>query len=126
MDCKHEFLVGGIVEGVSGRLRIIGRCCDEMIRIGDCFESVYGYEDTVDADGHELAHRVNSVAVRLRVVRIHAYGHEMEALGEGMTGALDLEGSGQELVRPGLVLGGEFVSANGQTEPADVKSTSAS
>jgi len=97
-----------------------------MIRIGDFFESVYDYEDTVDADGHELAHRVNSVAVRLRVVGINAYGHELQALGEGMTGALDLEGSGQELVRPGLVMGGELVAANGQAQPTDAKSTRSS
>lgn len=126
MERNIEFTADGIIEGKPGQLRIIGRCCDTPVRIGDSFESVYDYQYSVDADGRELEHRVNPVAVRLRVVGIRAYGHSLEMIGEGMTGALDLEGSGMEQVRPGLVLGGEPVAANGQTAPADVKSSTAS
>jgi hypothetical protein len=126
MDRKIEFSADGIIVGKPGQLRIIGRCCEDPVRIGDAFESVYDYQYSVDSDGHELARRVNPVAVRLRIVGIEAYGRELESLGEGMTGALDLEGSGQELVHPGLVLSGELVVANGQSVPPQSKSSASS
>jgi hypothetical protein len=118
-----EFFVNGIVEGESGRLRVIGRCCEDTIQVGCCFRSVYDYDDGVDADGREVARRVRPCSVELRIARIHAYGHFLDFLSTAMTGTLDLEGTGMELVRPGLVLGGEPVIVNGQNLPSDVKAT---
>jgi hypothetical protein len=126
MDRKIEFYVHGIVEGESGLLRIIGRCCEDTVRVGDEFESVYGYKFETDADGRELTLHLNPTAVRLRIVRAHAYGQFLDFLSTGMTGTLDLEGAGMELVRPALVLGGDPVAANGAVRPSDVRSSTVS
>jgi hypothetical protein len=128
VDRKIEFSVDGIVQGESGLLRIIGRCCEDTIRVGDFFESIYNYRFSTDADGREITVHVDPAATHLRVVRIHTYGQFLDLLSPGMTGALDLDldGAGVELVRPGLVLGGEPVAANGQPQSADAKSTSVS
>ncbi|HEX3998566.1 MAG TPA: hypothetical protein VHX65_08465 [Pirellulales bacterium] len=126
MDRNIEFYVHGLVEGESGKLRFVGRCCADTIQVGDFFESVFAYEFATDSAGSEVTAHVHPEPLHLRIARIHAYGQFLDLLGTGMTGTLDLEGSGQELVRPGLVLGGESVAANGQTAPADVKSSTAS
>lgn len=102
MDRNIEFIVKGIVEGVSGRLRVIGRCSEEAIRVGDVFDSLYHVEETDSAGGEQ---RVDGKKVELHVRGIHAYGHELHELSPGMTGALDLEGVDRKFVEPGWLLG---------------------
>jgi hypothetical protein len=78
-----------------------------------------------NTDGREAILRLHPAAVHLRIVHAHAYGQFLDFLSTGMTGALDLEGAGMELVRPGLVLGGASVAANGEVRPTDMRSSTA-
>lgn len=82
-----EFIVSGIVEGVSGLTHVIGRCGDSSLRVGDVFETLE------DAAG------VNH-AVRVEIIKVHAYGHDLNELGSGMTGRLSLSGAGVEQITP--------------------------
>ena len=72
MDRKIEFSVDGIVEGNPGLLRIIGRCCEDTIRVGDFFESIYGYRFATDPDGHEITVHVDPAATAF-ACRPHPY-----------------------------------------------------
>lgn len=103
MNRRIEFIVKGIVEGVSGRLRVMGRCSEDSIRRGDSFQVLYRYQDGLDEAKTPV--RSASKALALQVVGIQAYGREIEELGAGMTGTIDLVGTGRELVEPGCLLG---------------------
>lgn len=91
MIAPTEFIVNGFVEGFAGELRIMGRCGDASIRLGDVFDKL---RDQVDG----------MKAVSLEVVAIQAYGRSLTELGMGMTGTIDVRGEGVQLLRPSSVL----------------------
>jgi hypothetical protein len=93
MTAPIEFIVEGFLTGFAGELRIIGRCGDVSIRIGDVFDKL---RDKTDA----------TRTVRLEIVAIQAYGRNLQELGFGMTGGVDVRGEGVEWIRPYSVLTG--------------------
>jgi predicted Zn-dependent protease len=101
MESSIGFIVNGIVTDDETYWHVIGRCGDGSIRIGDVFESV----DLPGAAAVESSESASWRPVRLRVERIQAYQQEMSELGSGMTGTIDLCGTGLELLIPGAVLG---------------------
>lgn len=97
-----EFIVNGVVEGTQGRFHVMGRCGDEPIRVGDVFDGIripVAVADIVPAESGTFR------PVSLVVERIQAYHRQLEELDAGMTGTIDLHGSGIELIVPGCVLG---------------------
>ena len=100
MARTFEFLIDGVVTGESGLIRVIGRCCDEPIRVGDHFRSVCAIEGF---DENKLPFATH--AVNLQVVSIQAYGQSIDALGPGMTGSLALIGEGAQWVLPNFAIG---------------------
>jgi hypothetical protein len=103
MNRKIEFLVKGIVEAISGRSRFIGRCTEDAIRVGDVFTQTYFLPGSSDSKGG--ATRSDEKTLQLRIVNLQAYGRELRQLGPGMTGTIDLDGTGADLVQPGALLG---------------------
>ena len=101
-----EFLIKGVVEGVSGRLTVIGRCGDEPIGVYDSFEVVFRNKKRPfpDESGQDPV-RAEQRPVKLRVECIHAYERSLEQLGQGMVGSLVLQGEGGNLIAPGWFLG---------------------
>lgn len=91
MIAPIEFIVNGFVAGFAGELRVIGRCGDVSIRAGDIFSKL---RDRIDG----------TKDIHLEVVALEAYGRDLQELGFGMTGALQVRGPGVELIRPSSVL----------------------
>jgi hypothetical protein len=110
MTTPIEFIVNGFVTGFAGELRIIGRCGDATIRIGDLFDKL---QDKIDG----------ARPVRLEVVAIQAYGRNLSELGFGMTGAIDVRGEGIELIRPSSVLVGTTADEPTSRESASTAAT---
>jgi hypothetical protein len=103
MNRSIEFLIKGIVEGQPGRLRVIGRCTEDTIQRADLFTCTFQYVDSADA--RQGVARTGIRPLQLKVIGLHAYGRELDQLGPGMTGTIDLDGTGFELVVPGSLLG---------------------
>ncbi len=101
---SFEFIVAGLVQ--VEHFTVMGRCGDEPIRVGDRFDAAYRYEPRKYPEefGDEPV-REEEKPVSLRVFCIHAYGRSLDALGEGMTGSLVLQGDGLDQIEPGWVLG---------------------
>lgn len=91
MTTLSEFIVNGFIAGYAGEQKVIGRCGDRSIRVGDLFDTL---RDKIDGPKQ----------VRLEVVAIQAYGRNLQELGTGMTGTIDVRGDGVELLRPSSVL----------------------
>ena len=96
------FLVKEIVADSDTYYHLMGRCCDFPIHVGDSFEVVYAATKSVGRDYPGLG---AAGRVKLRVERIEAYQRQLEMLGEGMTGMIDVRGEGLDRVEPGAVLG---------------------
>jgi hypothetical protein len=103
-DQDLKFIVDGIVDGDP--LTAFGRCGDTPIHVGEVFDAVYRNKRRRYADelGDEPVREVEKPAA-IRVVCIHAYERSLTTLGEGMTGALALDGDGLEYLAPGWILG---------------------
>ena len=101
-----EFIVDGWVSGESGRFRIIGRCGDEPIQVGDVFDAVFRYKHRryPDEMGQDPVREIEYPA-SLRVESISAYQRSLDELGQGMTGSLVVTGDGMGRVSTGWVLG---------------------
>ena len=91
MNSLCEFIITGVVTGVSGIFHVIGRCGDVSFRVGDVF-------DQIDYPGE------GSRPVSLRVTKITAYQRSLEEIGTGMTASIDVVGDGVDLLRPKSVL----------------------
>lgn len=102
-----EFIIAGTAAGLTDdRLTVIGRNGDVSLHVNERFQALYRYKPRRYPD--ELGEppvRDSEKAVSLRIVAIHAYEREVESLGEGMTGSLELEGEGLRSLAPGWVLG---------------------
>jgi hypothetical protein len=103
-DKEHQFIVAGVVHGE--RFTVIGRCGDRPIQVGDVFDAVYRYKRRryPDEMGDEPVREIEKPAA-IRVASIHAYERCLQALGQGMTGSLSLEGDGLQYLAPGWILG---------------------
>jgi hypothetical protein len=104
IDRELMFIVDGVVLGE--RFTVLGRGGDAPIYIGEVFDAVYRnkrrhYPDDL---GDEPVREVERPAA-IRVVCIHAYERSLNALGEGMSGSLTLEGEGLQYIAPGWTLG---------------------
>lgn len=104
IDKELQFIVAGVVHGE--RFTVIGRCGDRPIHVGDVFDAVYRYKRRRYPDelGDEPVREIEKPAA-IRVVSIHAYERCLQALGQGMTGSLSLEGDGLQYLAPGWILG---------------------
>ena len=99
-----EFIVSGLVQGDHST--VIGRCGDLPIRVDDTFDTLYRYKRMKYPDEFDQEPIIEAkCSVNLRVTCVHALGRSLDALGEGMTGSLALEGDGLEKIAPGWVLG---------------------
>jgi hypothetical protein len=109
-----EFIVVGLVDG--DHISVIGRCGDAPINVGDVFDAVYRYKHRryPDEMGNEPVREIEKPAA-LRVMCIHAYEMSLDALGEGMTGSLTLDGDGLEYLAPGWILGRKSEAETGVT-----------
>ena len=120
IEKELQFIVDGFVHGE--RFTVIGRCGDMPIHVGDVFDAVYRYKRRRYPDelGDEPVREVERPAA-IRVVSIHAYERCLQALGEGMTGSLTVEGDGLQYLAPGWILGRKSEnpsSAGPESEPA--------
>ena len=93
MTTPCEFIVSGFIEGFAGKMRLIGRCGDASIRVGDVFDML---KDKFDGPRR----------IRLEVMGIQAYERNLPELGSGMTGALEVRGDDVLRIRAGCVLVG--------------------
>jgi hypothetical protein len=120
IDNELQFIVDGFVH--RERFTVVGRCGDRPIHVGDVFDAVYRYKRRRYPDelGDEPIREIEKPAA-IRVISIHAYERCLQALGEGMTGSLTLEGGGPQYLAPGWILGQKSESpspANQGSEPA--------
>ena len=94
------FIVRHAVQDASGHFHVIGRCGDAAIRVGDTF-SVLHIPDRVADDkpsvGASRSGQHTSVAT-------HAYQPRLSELGGGLSGSIDLEGSGADELVPDAIL----------------------
>ena len=118
----HEFVISGVVCEERNRLTLIGRNGDTLIRLDETFDALLRYRRRRSAAeyGEEPVVEVEK-PVHLRVVGIRAYERDLDALGQGMTGSIVVEGEGLKSLAPGWVLG----ERNGTTLPAEAISGSA-
>jgi hypothetical protein len=112
-----QFIVDGFLSGE--RFTVVGRCGDRPIHVGDVFDAVYRYKRRRYPDelGDEPIREIEEPAA-IRVVSIHAYERCLQALGQGMTGSLTIEGDGLQYLAPGWILGQKSESPS----PADQES----
>jgi hypothetical protein len=112
---KVGFVIEYVVSDSESYFHAIGRCGDYAIHVGDEFDKIYApaimLRDAYPGLGEES--RVN-----LRVERVQAYQRELEELGRGMTGTIDLCGEGLKQVVPGAVLG---IPAHGEVQEPSIK-----
>jgi hypothetical protein len=94
------FIVRHAVQDASGHFHVIGRCGDAAIRVGDTF-SVVHIPDRVADDKPSVG---ASRSVQLTIVGIQAYQRSLSELGGGMSGSIDLEGSGADELVPDAIL----------------------
>jgi hypothetical protein len=97
-----QFIVNAVE---SEQKHVIGRCGEMPIHVGDVFDFVVNYKPRKYPDEvGEPPVLVRETSVALRVAHIHAYESCLDELGQGMTGALVLDGDGLQHVAPGAVL----------------------
>ncbi len=102
----YEFMVDAIEEIEPNQWRVVGRCGDIPIRIGDRFDRVFCYkprqypEESGCPPVREITKKIG-----MSVLRIHAYQRSLPELGQGMTGLLVIEGEGADLIQPDWILG---------------------
>ncbi|HUE73076.1 MAG TPA: hypothetical protein VMP01_19485 [Pirellulaceae bacterium] len=96
------FIVEYVVSDNEGYFHAVGRCGENPIHVGDQFHRIYAPAVIVRSSYQGLG---EVSPVKLRVERIQAYQHQLEKLGQGMTGTIDLRGDGLNRVIPGAVLG---------------------
>ncbi len=103
------FIVEGVVTDSDTYYHLIGRCCDIPIHIGDRFEVAYAPAKPIGRDYPGLG---VAGSVKLRVERIQSYQRQLEMLGEGMTGTIDVRGEGLNRVEPPSLsgLGRRFIA----------------
>jgi len=93
MATRIEF--GQLCDMVSAnaqrRIRVCGRCWHGPISLGDVFRTA--------------TDNLASQPIALSVVRIELYGHDMDELGQGLTGCLTLEGDGHNRLSDGGRIG---------------------
>lgn len=99
MNTPIEFIVNGFLTGFAGEQRIIGRCGDVSLRVGDVFDSLRSNAESAKS-------------VHLEVIAIQAYGRNLQELGFGMTGAIDVRGEGIGSITPSCVLFGAIQDEN--------------
>jgi len=93
------FIVRHIVQGEPGCIHVVGRCGDQPLRQGDVFDIVHLPARINDEPSLGPAH-----PVRLSIIGIQSYERSLSELGGGMTGTINLEGSGAESLVPGAIL----------------------
>jgi hypothetical protein len=105
MSHKKEFIVFGIVEGYQ--CNAVGRCCDIPIRVGDHFGALFRYKSPQSLEDYarEPVREGEARTISLQVKSIQSYGKPLSHLSPGMTGTLELSGTGCNLLAPGWVLG---------------------
>ncbi len=99
----YEFFVAGYMDGDA--FRVVGRCGDIPIRVGDVFDAMYRYKPYKDLGPDEDPIRHKEMPASIRVLAINAINRDLPMLGQGMTGALTVEGEGIEDITSGWVLG---------------------
>jgi hypothetical protein len=107
-----SFIVNGIVADDDTFFHAIGRCGDAAIRIGDVFETMY-----VPVRASDKTQLGPPQSVSLKVERIQAYQRQLDELGVGMTGTIDLRGNANRAVVPGTILASAAVMAPMQQGP---------
>lgn len=125
-DTLPEFLISEVVWNEDNLLPgkyavLIGRCGDRPIARGDVFHRVFRYQRDPYPQG--MANepvRAEQLDVELKVVEIQTHNRSLERMGEGMTGALFVQGRGLERLGGGWVLG-EPESTTMTTTPAIVR-----
>jgi len=97
------FGVGGI-EHKDIQVRVIGRCFEGPILLGDTF--TVAFKRTLERlpDGYGPGVRSDERAIALKVDTIWAYNHSLDELPPGMTGRLTLSGLGSDVLREDDVL----------------------
>jgi hypothetical protein len=90
-----------IVEQLTGKLVVKGRCLAGPIRVGWVFTSIYRFKDV----RAPFLERLDEQRVALRIDRIVAYKRELTEIDSGLTAMLELSGSEGSLVQSGMVLG---------------------
>src|SRR5687767_11900341 len=105
MSTRHfEFGVYGI-ERDGNRPRVIGRCNEGPVRVGDTFTLAYRLTHERLPDGYGPGVRSQERSIVLKVDTIWAYNHFLDELPPGMTGRLTLSGVGGDVLRDNDVLG---------------------
>ncbi len=110
------FIVNGIVADDDTFFHAIGRCGDSVIRIGDVFDTML-----VPVRPSDKTQLGPPQTVSLRVERIQAYQRQLDELGIGMTGTIDLRGNANRAVVPGTILA-TAVGSQVLMAPADLNS----
>jgi hypothetical protein len=109
---RAAFLVEGTVQGEQNH--VIGRCGDSVIRLGDIFTVACRYQPRQTLEEFNRPPQLlGSCPVSLRVLRIQAYGRNLDELGAGMTGSLVLSGEGMNRIGPGTVLESDLPVSQG-------------
>ena len=106
-----EFLIDHVIlnenEVLRGRYAVVvGRCGDVPISKGDVFEAVFRYQPgRYPEDMGREPLRVDTIPVRLVVAEIQTLNLSLDLLGQGMTGAVFVQGDGLDRLAPDWVIG---------------------
>ena len=99
MTARQTFIVNGLIFDSDEYLHAIGRCGDVPIHVGDIFDTVF-----VPASASDCQQLAPARTIHVRVERIQAYQRQLNELGIGMTGTIDLRGSDCRIIVPGTIL----------------------
>ncbi len=100
-----EFIVVGTAPEEMGRITVIGRNGNRLIPLNETFDAMVRHRRRripEELGAEPVVEEERTIDVR--VVAIHAYERSLEALGQGMTGSLSLEGQGVRWLTAGWVL----------------------
>ena len=87
-----------------------GRCCEDLIRVGDVFESFCTLSfPNAEKKDFETIVRSEEKPVQLRVTAIYVFRHSLQELSPGMGAKIEVDGSGLELIKQGDMLIGNPV-----------------
>ena len=101
-----EFTVSQL-NRANNQLLVVGRCCSNIIKVGDVFNSVYRYTPAKSPEDYARpGEREGERQIALQIEKIYSYQRYWEELHPGLTAELTLFGEGGELVREGDMLGG--------------------
>lgn len=120
-DYPREFVVDDWTKGEADRFRVLGRCGNSPIRVDDRFDTLVRFKPRAYPHGLADPPVVDKLQpVSVSVECIHAYGHSLQELGQGMTGELVLRGSAGSHVPPGWVLGlrRDFTASSAESAPS--------